>query len=78
MPRRKSIAHREDKINTSSSKCNAVDHESLGADQEQTPKAQTFNYNASLLSVMPQCRGGYLHSGIHLPANTRPSGRITF
>jgi hypothetical protein len=39
MPRGKSIARRKGKITASSSRSNADDHESLGADQEQTPKA---------------------------------------
>jgi len=60
MPRGKSIARLKDKITVSSSRSDADDHESLGADQEQAPEAQTFNYDASSSSAMPQNRGGDL------------------
>ena len=39
MPSGKSIARHEDRILASSSSINDDDHESLGADQEQTPEA---------------------------------------
>jgi len=39
MPRRKFIAHCEDKITASSSSSDVDDHESLDANQEQTLKA---------------------------------------
>ena len=39
MPRRKSIARRDERITTCSSSSDADDHESLGANQEQAPEA---------------------------------------
>jgi hypothetical protein len=54
MFRGKSIARREDMIATSSSSSGANDHESLGANQEQTPKARAFTYDMGSLSAMLQ------------------------
>jgi len=78
MSRRKSIACRENKIAASSSSSDADNHKSLGADQEQAPKAHAFTYDVGSSSAMPQRRGGSLHSKIYLLASTRPSVRRTF
>jgi hypothetical protein len=78
MFRGKSIARHEDMIATSSSSSGANDHESLGANQEQSPKARAFTYNMGSLSAMLQRRGGSLHNMIHLLASTRPNGMTTF
>jgi phage gpG-like protein len=73
MPRGKSIACREDKITSNSSSSDADNHELLGANQEQAS-----THNTGSLSAMLQHQEGSLHSGIHLPASTRPNKRMTF
>ncbi|KAI5604807.1 hypothetical protein BDE02_01G311700 [Populus trichocarpa] len=78
MPRRKSIARREERITTCSSSSDVDDHELLGADQKHAPEAQTLTHDAGLSSSMSQSQGGSLHSRIYLLASTRPSGRTTF
>jgi len=78
MPRRKSIARREERITTCSSNSDVDDHELLGVDQKHAPMAQASTHDAGLSSSMSQSQGWSLHSGIYLPASTRPSGRTTF
>jgi hypothetical protein len=78
MPRRKSIARREERITTCSSSSDVDDHELLGADQKHAHEAQASTHDAGLSSSMSQSQGGSLHSRIYLPASTRPSGRTTF
>jgi len=42
-------------ITAGSSSSTSDDHESLGADQEQTPEIQASTHNAGLSSVMSLC-----------------------
>jgi hypothetical protein len=78
MPREKSIVHHENKITASFSNNDNDNHESLGVDQKETLEVQASTHDFALLSAMPQCRGGSLHSGIHSPTSTRPNKRTTF
>jgi len=56
------------RIPVSSSGSDNDNHESLGADQEET---HASTHDAALSSAMSQCRGGSLHSGIHSSTNIR-------
>jgi hypothetical protein len=76
MPSGKSIARRTNMITTSSSSSNSHDHESLGANEEQTYETQTSTHDeGSSSAILPR---GSIHSGIHLPKITRLSARTTF
>jgi hypothetical protein len=52
MPKRKSIAHREDAIAANPSSSDIDDHKSLGTDQEQALKVQALTHDAGLSRVM--------------------------
>jgi hypothetical protein len=78
MSREKSIAHRIDRITTSSSSNAPNDHESLGADQEQAFETQVATLDAGSSSAMLPRRERSFHNKIHLPRSTRLSGRMTF
>jgi hypothetical protein len=78
MSREKSIAHRIDRITTSSSSNAPDDHESLGADQEQAFETQVATLDAGSSSAMLPRRERSFHNKIHLPRSTRLSGRMTF
>jgi hypothetical protein len=75
----KSIARCIDKIVASSSNNAFDDHESLGIDQDPTPKTHAATLDVS--SSSERCRhieGWSLHSGIHLCGSTRLSGKINY
>ena len=55
MSREISIARRTDKIVASSSSSISHNHESLGVDQEQTPKTQASTHDVGSSNVMPPC-----------------------
>jgi hypothetical protein len=78
MPREKSIAHRIDRITTSSSSNAPNDHESLGADQEQAFETPVATLDAGSSSAMLPRRERSFHNKIYLPRSTRLSGRTTF
>jgi hypothetical protein len=58
MSKGKFIARHNDKITASSSSNDATDHESLGADQEQTPKSHALTHDSGSSNVMLQHQGG--------------------